>query len=115
MISGGNAQAVRVDLKVKKLDEWTKHVDLCATDLDKQEFFYNGKFNKLQFSDENIKVKKKQGEPVSLRWEFAPDEFDNFEQVLQVLSRDRWKQVRDHERRLTYYVNPRTQERVWLE
>lgn len=126
MLGKRNSSEVRVDLKVKKLDEWTRHSNPHASDLDKSEFFYNGKLNQIQYTEEGIKVRKKGSDGEPLRWQFAPDEFDNFEQVMCLLSKAKWRKLKganklaqqhvDEERIIgTYFVNPATKDRVWLE
>jgi len=80
----------------------------CAQS-DESEFFYNGKLNEVQRERADRPTK-----PLPpLRWEFAPNEFDTLDEVLEVLRRDRWS--RQSDLHLDYYINFRTHERMWIE
>jgi hypothetical protein len=107
-LEGRRSPKVKTDFKVLKRDEWTAHTDPCSDKI----YFYNGKLNKVVYNAAAVEVTKTaKAEP--LRWEFAPDEFDNFDKFLAVLKQQRW--TRKEDLHVAYFVNSRNQDRVWIE
>jgi len=76
------------------------------------EYFYNGKLNKVAWEKGQFRVTHTpKHDP--LRWEFAPDEFDGFAKFVNLLRKDAWKKHEDLH--IDYYLNPHSNERVWIE
>ncbi|GBG26373.1 Hypothetical Protein FCC1311_025942 [Hondaea fermentalgiana] len=103
---------VKTHLRIKKRDEWTRHIDPAT----EKEFFYNGKLNEVVndaagINEAQASARREDADP--LRWEFAPDEFEDFDLVLDVLSRANWQLCKDLH--LEYFLHPESGERVWIE
>jgi len=96
-------------LKIKKLDQWTQHVDPANPSVP---YYYNGKQRSFTWSEENIKVKNSRKQCV-LKFEFAPDEFDDLGGLLNVLNGVVWqKKLENH---LEYFEDVNSKDRLWLE
>jgi len=99
---------VKTHLKVKKRDEWTAHLDPSSRKI----FYYNGKHNRIATNATGVSIAmEKDAEPSPLRWEFAPDEFDDFDKVVHLLSMDNWQRHDDSD----FFQNPISSEIIWIE